>query len=154
MRVLSLICLFVLVGCSVQKQVGHDYQRDSVNIFTKVTYKDSIIYHIIEQESDKAIVPDTDTSRLSTTYAESEAYVKSGKLHHTLRNKSEAVIPLKIQIPVQYVNATKINARNVREIVEVEKQLSKWQQFIMTFGYIAFGVIIGWLLLKLKRLFI
>ena len=154
MRRLSLICMLVLVGCSAPKQVSHDYQRDSVNIVTMITYKDSIIYHHIEQETDKAIVPDTDTSRLSTTYAESEAYVKSGKLHHTLRNKSEAVIPLKIQIPVQYVNETKINAKNVREIVEVEKQLSKWQQFIMTFGYIAFGAIIGWLLMKLRRLFI
>ena len=149
------MCMLVmLVGCAATKQVSHDYQLDSVNIVTMVTYKDSVIYHHIEQETDKAIVPDTDTSRLSTTYAESEAYVKSGKLHHTLRNKSEAVIPLKIQIPVRYVNETKINASNVREIIEVEKQLSKWQQFIQAFGYTALGVVVGWLLLKLRKLFI
>ena len=145
---LALIC----TSCAATKQVSHDYQRDSVNVITQITYKDSIVFHHIEQEADKAIVADTDTSRLSTTYAESEAYVKSGKLHHTLRNRSGAVVPIKIQIPVKYVNETKINASNVREVIEVEKKLNKWQQFIQAFGYISLGALVGWILLKLRNL--
>ena len=65
-------------------------QRDSVTIHVRdsIRFRDSLILVPVPEGSDKANLPDTDTSYLSTGIAESTAYVKDGQLHHSLRNKA------------------------------------------------------------------
>ena len=146
---------FMVASCGPAKVV-QDYQKDSVVTVIKDTtiYRDSIIYVKIESEKDSAVLPDTDTSRLSTRFAESEAYVSNGQLHHSLRNKSEALIPIETKIPITIHFESKATLRDKRtvEVVEVEKQLSRWQKFIQALGYGVLIAVILWIAKKFIRL--
>lgn len=136
--------------------VVQDYQRDSVITVIKDTtiFRDSIIYVKIEAEKDSAVLPDTDTSRISTRFAESEAYVSNGQLHHSLRNKSEALIPIETKIPItiHFESKASIRDKHTVEVVEVEKQLSRWQKFIQALGYGLLIAVILWIAIKFIRL--
>ena len=114
--------------------------------------RDSIIYVHVEAEKETAILPDTDTSRLSTRYAESEAYVSKGQLYHSLRNKSEALIPVEVKLPKVFHMETSSMIREKIETVEVEKQLSKWQRFIQALGYGLLVSILIWIARKFIRI--
>lgn len=150
-----LIMAFMVASCGPAKVI-QDYQKDSVVTVIKDTtiYRDSIIYVKIEAEKDSAVLPDTDTSRLSTRFAESEAYVSFGQLHHSLRNKSEALIPIETKIPITIHFESKATIRDKRivEVVEVEKQLSRWQKFIQSLGYGVLIAVILWIAKKFIRL--
>lgn len=145
----------ILTSCGPARVVTES-QRDSVVIHVRdsVYVRDTIVMAEIPNESSTSLLPDTDTSYLQTRLAESSAYVKEGKLHHTLRNKSEMLLPVK----VQYVDrarsekTTAVGWRNIVETVEVEKQLSKWQNFIMTLGYGLLIAAAGWLVWKLSKI--
>lgn len=149
------IMAFMVASCGPAKVI-QDYQKDSVVTVIKDTtiYRDSIIYVKIEAEKDSAVLPDTDTSRLSTRFAESEAYVSNGQLHHSLRNKSEALIPIETKIPITIHFESKATIRDKRivEVVEVEKQLSRWQKFIQSLGYGVLIAVILWIAKKFIRL--
>lgn len=149
------IMAFMVASCGPAKVV-QDYQKDSVVTVVKdiTIYRDSIIYVKIEAEKDSAVLPDTDTSRLCTRFAESEAYVSNGQLHHSLRNKSEALIPIETKIPITIHFESKATIRDKRtvEVVEVEKQLSRWQKFIQALGYGVLIAVILWIAKKFIRL--
>ena len=144
------ICLGFL-GCSAPRVV-QDYQRDSVRIIVKdsTIFKDSVVLVEIPTERERLVAAATDTSHLETSVAWSEAYVADGKLFHTLQNK-DALLPVKITIPEKVHTEMNYNAMIVRQTVEVEKELSKWQNFIQMLGY---GVLIAcvlWILNKMRK---
>lgn len=130
--------------------------RDSVivHVLDSIILRDTVIMVEVPKESDKSILPDTDTSYLQTSLAESEAYVANGRLHHSLRNKSEMLLPVK----VRYVDRARVEKsemmawRHMVETVEVEKELSKWQSFIMALGYGLLIAAAGWLVWKLSKI--
>lgn len=146
------ICLGFL-GCSTPRVV-QDYQRDSVVYIVKdsTIFKDSVVLVKIPTERERLVAAATDTSHLETSVAWSEAYVADGKLFHTLQNK-DALLPVKITIPekVHTEQREKAMVWKQTEIVEVEKELSKWQNFIQMLGY---GVLIAcvlWILNKMRK---
>ena len=149
------IAAVIIVSCGPARVV-QDYQKDSVVTVIKDTtiFRDSIIYVKVEAEKESAIIPDTDTSRLSTRYAESEAYVSGGQLHHSLRNRSEALIPIETKIPItiHFESNSSIRDKRTVEVVEVEKQLSRWQRFIQALGYGVLIAVILWIAKKFIRL--
>lgn len=154
-----LLLLPFLVSCGAQKAIPMESAKDSVSVVIKesVVFRDSIVYVEVPAETDKAILPDTDTSRLETSIAESEAWVTEGKLNHTLRNKPDIRIPKIVTLPVYLKSKeTEHLASNVitRE-VEVEKELNKWQIFRMMLGTLTLIAIGVWLLFKiLKRVLV
>ena len=146
-------CL-LMTACAAPKVV-QDYQRDSVvDIRDSVRFRDSLVLVPVPQGSDKAVRPDSDTSRLETNIAESVAYVADGKLHHTLRNKEAALIPVTIKLPerIHYETRDKIIYNRIVETVEVEKELSRLQRFIMSLGWVVLIGAVAWLAWKIYRL--
>lgn len=143
------------VSCGPAKMMTE--QRDSVIIHVRdsAILRDSVILVPIPEGSDKAKLPDTDTSYLSTGVAESTAYVKAGQLHHSLRNRSEAVIPVEVKIPERIRTEEKGLTRYLKTVerVEVEKELSRWQRFIQSLGYAALAAGAAWLARKLSKIF-
>lgn len=138
-RCLMVYLLLSLCGCSAQRGVL-TVQKDSVRtvISERVVYRDTVIHVPVPAEQDHAVLQDTDTSRLSTSLAESEAFVLEGKLHHTLRNKSELLQPINIKMPelVRQTEHSHLAARTIT--VEVERELTRWQKFIQAIGLGAF----------------
>ena len=156
-RIIFVAMLAMISGCGPVKKVM-ETQKDSVAVVIRdsTIFRDSIIYVKVEAEKDSVVLPDTDTSRLSTRYAESEAYVSKGQLHHSLRNKSEALIPIETKIPITIHFESKATIRDKRivEVVEVEKQLSLWQKFIQMLGYGVLGALVAWAVKTFFKYFI
>lgn len=145
--------LWLVFGCGVPKVV-QDYQRDSVAVIVRDTtiFRDSVVYVQIPAESDKSVAFRRDTSRLETSVAKSEAFItEGGRICHTLTNK-DALIPIEVKLPKYIHTEQKAMVRNVREVVELEKELSRWQNFIMTLGYGLLIAASGWLVWKLSKI--
>ena len=150
-----LLAIMVCVSCGPAKIVT-EFQRDSVIVHVRdsVLIRDTIVMADIPAESGANVLPDSDTSFLQTSLAESKAFVKNGQLHHTLRNRSEMLLPVKVQYIDRAYSERKdsVGWRQIVETVEVEKELSRWQNFIMSLGY---GVLIAglaWLAWKLSKI--
>lgn len=156
--ILGLIFLALCAGSCAPTRIVTESQKDSVivHIRDSVIIRDTIIQAAIPSEADKAIISDTDTSRLQTSLAESVAFVKNGQLHHTLRNRSERVQPVRVQYK-DYARATtteKLRQRSSVEFIEVEKELNAWQRFIMKVGWVALIAAAVWIFLKIKQFFV
>ena len=145
--------LSLVVSCAVPKVVLD--QRDSTVIHIKdsIRFRDSLVLVPVPQGADKAKLPDTDTSFLETSVAESEAFVKDGVLHHSLRNRSEAVIPIRITIPERIRTEEKGLTRYLKQVerIEVEKELSRWQRFLQGLGWTALIAIVLWIINKVRK---
>lgn len=146
--------LSLVVSCAAPKVVLE--QRDSTVIYIKdsIRFRDSLVLVPIPEGTDKAKLPDTDTSFLQTSVAESEAFVKDGVLHHSLRNRSEAVIPIRITIPERIRTEEKGLTRYLKQVerVEVEKELSRWQRFLQGLGWTALIAVVLWIINKVRQL--
>jgi hypothetical protein len=152
------ICVFlaVLTACGTQKVVT-DIQRDSVAVIVRdsVIFRDSVVLVEVPKEGDKAVLPDSDTSHLETTIAESVAWVADGRLHHTLRNKDAAIIPVTIKMPerLHYEGRDRLIYNRIVETIEVEKELSRWQRFLQTIGWVVIIGLAGYIITRVVRLF-
>lgn len=145
-KLLALLAI-LLTSCAAPR-VAQDYQRDSVVRIVRdsVTLRDTVVLVQVPEGSDRAVLPETDTSRLSTSVAESEAYVSNGKLHHRLWNRSDIMLPVRIQYTdrARVEQTSQIANYKIVETVEVEKPLNWWQKFVMTLGYLVIAVVITW----------
>ena len=154
-KVILASLLFVVAGCGAYKRLPIAEQNDSVSVVIqeRVIFKDSLVYVEIPTESESAILPDTDTSRLETSLAQSEAWVAGGQLNHTLRHKPDVRLPKIISIPV-YLRSEETKSIAERIIVkEVEKDLTTWQSFRMTLGNLFIICVIVLLFFMLVRKF-
>lgn len=154
-RSILFLAIMVSVSCGPAKVVT-EFQRDSVIVHVRdsVYLRDTVIMWEIPAESGANTLPESDTSYLQTNLAESRAFIENGRLHHTLRNKSEAIIPIKVSIPVRLRTEERGLTRYERivETIEVEKELSRWQSFIMSLGYAVLIAGLAWIIWKLSRL--
>lgn len=145
----------MMASCAGPRELA-EFQRDSVIVHVRdsIRFRDSIILVSVPEGTDKAHLPDTDTSHLSTGIAESTAFVKDGLLHHTLRNRSEAIIPIEVKIPERIRTEEKGLTRYLKTVerVEVEKELSRWQRFLQGLGWAVLIAGALWLAGKARRL--
>ncbi len=123
----------VINSCSpkIFPQAGTD-TRDSVRTEIRTEYRDTTIYVQLPAESVENKTTDT-TSHLETSIAESSARILNGVLYHSLRNK-DTRLPALIQLPMQYATTDYIRMVTNRVVVEVEKELSWWQETLMIIG--------------------
>ena len=146
--------LSLVVSCAAPKVVLE--QRDSTVIHIKdsIRFRDSLVLVPVPEGSDKAKLPDTDTSFLQTSVAESEAFVKDGVLYHSLRNRNEAVIPIRITIPERILTEERGLTRYLKQVerIEVEKELSRWQRFLQGLGWAALIAVVLWIINKVRQL--
>lgn len=153
---IALLTICGLAGACATPKVVQDYQRDSVVVIVKdsLVLKDSVVLVEIPTEQERLVVAATDTSVLETSVAKSTAFVNDkGQLCHTLTNK-DALLPVKITIPEKVHTELREKAMVVRQTIEVEKELSRWQNFIQMLGY---GVLIAcvlWLINKVRKVFV
>ena len=146
--------LSLVVSCAAPKVVLEQKDSTVINIKDSIRFRDSLVLVPVPEGTDKAKLPDTDTSFLQTSVAESEAFVKDGVLHHSLRNKSEAVIPIRITIPERIRTEEKGLTRYLKQVerVEVEKELSRWQRFLQGLGWTALIAVALWIINKVRQL--
>ena len=148
------LALLALTSCGTAAGLTEQCDSLVIHVRDSVVYRDSIIYVPVPEGGDKAKLPDTDVSFLQTSVAESEAYVKDGVLHHSLRNRSEAIIPIKVSIPERIHSEERGLTRYLKEVqrIEVEKELSRWQRFLQSVGWSALIAGALWLAMKLAKM--
>jgi hypothetical protein len=146
--------LSLVVSCAAPKVVLEQKDSTVINIKDSIRFRDSLVFVPVPEGADKAKLPDTDTSFLQTSVAESEAFVKDGVLHHSLRNRSEAVIPIRITIPERIRTEERGLTRYLKQVerIEVEKELSRWQRFLQGLGWTALIAVVLWIINKVRQL--
>lgn len=156
-KIFILVLACVAVSCGTPCKVI-EAQRDSVRTIVqdRVVYRDSIIYVPVPAEADKAVLADSDTSRLETSLAASEAYVADGVLRHSLRNRSDALLPVPVKLPslLRQEQHYLVRDRVATETVYVEKELSRWQRFLQAIGLAVLGAAAIRIALKIRRFFV
>ena len=127
--------LLCFASCSTPR-MSIESQKDSVRtvITERVVYRDRVIHVPVPVESDKAVLQDTDTSFLLTSLAESEAFVSGGKLHHSLRNRSEQLQPINLKLPEKILSTDNFLMKQQTVTVEVERELTRWQKLLQALG--------------------
>lgn len=145
--------LSLVVSCAVPKVMLEQKDSTVIHIKDSIRFRDSLVLVPVPEGSDKAKLPDTDTSFLQTSVAESEAFVKDGVLHHSLRNRSEAVIPIRITIPERIRTEERGLTRYLKQVerIEVEKELSRWQRFLQGLGWTALIAVVLWIINKVRQ---
>lgn len=122
--------------------------RDSVRVETQIRteyVRDTVLVEVPAEEKAQA-VRDT-TSHLETTFAESDAAIMpDGVLYHTLRNKPQQH-PAEVETKVVYRDSIIYRDRIKTEHVEVERDLTWWQQTRLRGFWILLAVVV-WLLRK------
>lgn len=127
---LALAFAALLTGCS-PRIVEHVVEKEKVVYRDSVAWRDSILMVPIPLEKDHAIVSTKDTSRLTTTVAESVAFVDStGRLNHSLENRQTS-LAAPVKFPVHYIfnGVTYTKVETITNTVEVPAKLSWWQRF-------------------------
>lgn len=156
-KIFILVLTCMAVSCGPPRKIM-EAQKDSVRtiVQNRVVYRDSTIYVPVPTEADRAELADSDTSRLETSLAVSEAFVADGMLHHSLRNRSDALLPVPVKLPslLHQEQHYLIRDRVATETVYVEKELSRWQRFLQTVGIAVLGAVAVWLVLKIRRFFV
>lgn len=148
-----IMALLMLASCGAARRLSVESEKDSVSvvIHERVIYKDSLVYVEVPAESESAILPDTDTSRLETSLAQSEAWVSDGQLNHTLRHKPDIRLQKIVTLPI-YLRSEEKSILNQKILIrEVEKELNWWQKFKMNVGIISLIVVLIWLIFKLLK---
>ena len=154
-KILQLVAVSIAIaGCATPKVVQEQKDSTVIHIKDSIRFRDSLVLVPIPEGADKSKMPDTDTSFLQTSVAESEAFVKDGVLYHSLRNRSEAVIPIRITIPERIRTEERGLTRYLKTVerVEVEKALSRWQRFLQGIGWTVLIAVVLWIIKKVLQL--
>lgn len=130
MKHILIIALSLLyAGCCPCRKAVTPTIRDSVRIETHIRteyIKDTVIIEVPIEEKAQ-IVRDT-TSHLETSFAESDAEITpDGALRHSLRNKPQNK-PVQAETKIIYRDSIIYRDRVKTETVEVERDLTWWQQ--------------------------
>lgn len=153
-----IVAACLLSGCGVAKKVPVETQKDSVRIEIRdsIIFRDSIVFVPVPVESSDVILPADDSSHLETSLATSDAFIKEGRLHHSIRNKHEALVPIEVKLPnkIHYEAHHQLGSRAIIETITVEKQLSAWESFLMTLGKLTLTAISIWLAIIAIKKFI
>lgn len=133
-----MLAAVILFGCCPCKHL-QSIQRDTV----AVIIRDSIYLHdttLLWSPPDESsqVIADT-SSHLETSLAESDAAIIDGHLVHSIRNRSESIVPINVTIPYR-VHSESHESLSERTVVkEVPRELTWWQVLWIRLGQICAG---------------
>ena len=136
------------VACSVSRQVTSGETK--VEVRTETKYEKDTVYFEIPVYVEKVQTLDT-SSVLENKYSKSEASVSGGVLTHNLATKPYRQ-PVEVEKQIVYRDSLIYVDKIITNTVEVEKQLTSWQKFLMSFGslgFIALLLVIAYAIYKL-----
>jgi hypothetical protein len=121
--VVMAVCLFLVSSCRTTKYVPVE-----TKVTETVAYHDTTIVERLNVYHDTIAAPDT-VSYLENEYAYSWARFQNGLLSHSLGTKEYAAVT--VEVP-KYIEKTV--TKEIPQIVEVEKDLSNYQKFMIKAG--------------------
>ena len=144
--IIVIVAVLLLAGCSprIVEHVRTEYKteyRDST------VYRDSLVYITLPVESSTNHLALGDRSYLETSVAESDAWVDSTGLHHTIANKRNP-LPFHLTYPERIIvsSATSNHSEILTRYVKVPRELTWWQRFRLS--------VFPWLLMAVALLLV
>lgn len=143
--------VFFMTGCS-PRVVTVTEIRDSVRTEIRERLVHDSVMVKIPIEVEKNVTLD-DSSHVETTFAESDAVVRDGKLFHSIRNK---VQEWKTSVDVPVADTTRYESHSKEEqkvrTVTVEKELSWWQKTQMKGFWLLLFIVVAYVAYKYRRM--
>lgn len=135
-RLVSYLALvLVLGGCGACRcNCGVTTER-TVETVDSVAFRPEEVEISIPEESEEENVPVGDTTRVETSFAEASAWVEDGRIHQRIRNRSEQLRRIKIDVPVHIHSQKEYLTGTV--IKEVEKPIGWFRKTLMYAGAVA-----------------
>lgn len=145
----SIVILFLFCSCCPVRHI-QTTARDSVRI--EVIERTEFVRDTVEIEVPVEVFKNSTrdtTSVLETSYARSVASVThDGLLHHSLSNKAQKR-PIEVDKPIVYRDSIIYKDKVVNEVVEVPRNLTKWQRIQMTGFWILLLIVSLWMRSKI-----
>lgn len=131
-----MLAAIILFGCCPCKHLPV-IQRDTVAVIIRdsVYLHDTTILWSPPDESSHAIV-DT-SSHLETSLAESDAAIVDGHLVHSIRNRSESIVPINVTIPYRVHSESRESLSERTIVKEAPRELTWWQVLWIRLGQIS-----------------
>ena len=143
-----IMAAIMAAACCPCRKASVPTVRDSVRVETQIrteSVRDTVLVEVPAEEKAQ-MVCDT-SSHLETTFAESAAAIMPvGALYHTLRNKPQQH-PAEVETKTVYRDSVIYRDRVKTERVEVERDLTWWQQTRLRGFWVLLAVVV-WLLRK------
>ena len=131
-----MLAAVILFGCCPCKHL-QSIQRDTV----AVIIRDSVYLHdttLLWSPPDESSQATADTSsHLETSLAESDAAIVDGCLVHSIRNRSESIVPINVTIPYRVHSESRESLSEHTVIKEVPRELTWWQVLWIRLGQLS-----------------
>ena len=127
------------VACATARQAAPSEKIITETRVETVFHTDTVFLEV-PRIVEKIVTKDT-VSVLENEYAKSEASVSDGLLAHSLETKPVQQ-PVEVQTKIVYRDSVVFKDVVVYETVEVEKELTGWQNFKMKMGGWFLGILI------------
>lgn len=144
------ITILLMVSCGVQQRIVEVPVESQVEVRDSLIYIRDTVRMDIPVEVMKVIMPDVDTSRISTSFAESTAYLDTleRKIHHTLQQKGTLYGHIDTLVKVQYITRTK----EVPVVREVERKVTpNWAWYSLIINILGVLMLVAFIVLGIKR---
>lgn len=142
------LCVLCVAGCCHNKVVATT-TSDSVrvDVVERIVELRDTAYIEVERDEQRVVVRDT-TSTLSNRWATSRASIDTlGFLHHSLLTIPQTIAkPRTIFVPVADTTRTRVVHRT--DVVEVERELTWWQQTQIRGFWAMLAILAIWVLLR------
>ena len=135
-QILALAAITILVsGCATWRCHRGSIEERIIETADSVSFRpDTVEIHIPEESATNA-VQIGDTSMVQTSFAEAAAWVEEGRIHQRIRNRSDQLHRIKIDVPVHVQSRREYLTRTVTQ--EVEKPLGWFKKTLMYAGAVA-----------------
>lgn len=151
LRWLAVALCAAIAGCCPARHLTTSHSDTTrVEVREHTVFVADTVYIEVPVEVQTAIAPDS--SHLETTYATSEAYLTAeGLLHHSLSNKVGSLpVEVKREIIVRDSVVERVVQR--KEIVEVERNFTKWERFRLDTFWVLSVLLIAALVFKFREI--
>lgn len=136
---LAVVALMMSSCCASWRcHCGSSIERISETI-DSVSYRSEDLEVPIPEESVSDSAAMGDTSRVQTSVAEAQAWVEDGRIRQRLRNRSDHLLHIRLDVPVYFHSEKEYLTRTVTK--EVEKPLGWFKKTLMYAG--AAGLLAG-----------
>ena len=143
-----MLAAVMLLGCCPCRHL-QSIQRDTVAVIIRdsVYLHDTTLLWSPPDESSQAVA-DT-SSHLETSLAESDAAIIDGHLVHSIRNRSESIVPINVTIPYRVHSESHESLSEHTVIKEVPREPTWWQTLWIRLGQISAGCLFIYIAIKL-----
>ena len=143
-----MLAAVMLLGCCPCRHM-QTLQRDTVAVIVRdsVYLHDTTLLWSPPDESSHAVA-DT-SSHLETSLAESDAAIVDGRLVHSIRNRSESIVPINVTIPYRVHSESRESLSERTVVKEVPRELTWWQVLWIRLGQICMACLFIYIVCRL-----